>query len=284
MFAPFTEKAPAKVNLALHVLGRRDDGYHELDSVVTFADLGDALAFAPAPQFTLAAEGPFATAVPATSDNIIARAWDLAREIAADRGRSLPSVAIRLTKHLPVAAGIGGGSANAGAALRGLLRLAGIDRLDAGIMAAALRLGADVPVCLRNRPCRMGGIGERLAELPGLGPCPAVLVNPGIALATAEVFAGLRLSPGDRHGSALDAAADPSSWRNDLTAPAKALAPVIGEALEVLSASSGVSYARMSGSGATCFGVFATAEWAADAAQAIAAARPRWWVRRTVLG
>ncbi|MBM3520970.1 MAG: 4-(cytidine 5'-diphospho)-2-C-methyl-D-erythritol kinase [Alphaproteobacteria bacterium] len=284
MFPPFTEKAPAKINLALHVLGRRDDGYHELDSIVTFADLGDVLAFAPASQFSLSAEGPFATALPPSSDNIITRALDIAREIATARGRSLPGVAIRLTKNLPVAAGIGGGSANGGAALRALLRLAGIDSLDATIMAAALRLGADVPVCLRNRPCRMGGIGEKLMDFPGLSPMPAVLVNPGLGLATASVFGQLGLRPGEAHGTGLEASDNPFYWRNDLTVPAKALAPAIGEVLEALSMSAGVSCARMSGSGATCFGVFATSEEAARAAQAIAAARPRWWVKQTVLG
>ncbi len=283
MFEPFTEKAPAKINLALHVLGRRADGYHELDSAVAFADVGDELDFAPASEFALAAEGPFADGLPAVAENIILKARELAAKIAASRGRSLPGAAIRLVKNLPVASGIGGGSANGAAALRGLLRLGGIEALDPEIMAAALGLGADVPVCLRATSCRMGGIGERLVELPGLAPMAAVLVNPGLGLATASVFSRLGLEPGESHGQPLDAASDPSSWRNDLTAPAKALAPQISEVLELLASGEGLRFARMSGSGATCFGVYASAAAAAMAARALASARPRWWVRQTVL-
>lgn len=249
---PFTLSAPAKINLALHVLGRRPDGYHELDSIVAFADVGDRLSFAEATDFKLTADGPFAGDLPPAGGNIIARAWDLARRLATARGTSLPPVAVRLTKNLPVASGIGGGSANAAAALKGFLRLAGIDAASDGIAAEALGLGADVPVCLFGKPCRMQGVGERISCLPEFAPRHALLVNPRVEVATAAVFRQLGLAPGESYRAAIADDADPATWRNDLTEPALAMAPAIGGVLQRLKAIPGVTRAFMSGSGATC--------------------------------
>ena len=234
MFAPFCEKAPAKINLALHVLGRRADGYHDLDSIVAFADVGDELTFAPARDFGLTAEGPFAAALPGPADNIIAKAHQAVVKIAKSRGKSLPPVAVHLVKNLPVASGIGGGSANAAAAMRGFLNIAGIEEFDDEIMAAALKLGADVPVCLIGKACRMQGVGEHITPLPNFSPLHAILVNPLVAVPTPAVFHQLGLEPGQGFGQPIADPADPSCWRNDLAAPAVALAPVIADVLNAL--------------------------------------------------
>jgi len=255
MFEPFSERAPAKVNLALHVLGRRADGFHDLDSIVAFAAVGDELHFAPAAAFTLTAEGRFAPELPHAADNVIARAYRRIAALVAERGKALPPVAIHLTKNLPVAAGIGGGSADAAAAMRGLLRIAGIEGLDQGIMAAALALGADVPVCLVGKACRMQGIGERIAVIEEFPALDMVLVNPGVAVATAEVFARLGLQPGSRFGAAIADTRDAATWRNDLAGPAMEIAPAIAEVLAELRRVPGVRHVTMSGSGATCVAV-----------------------------
>jgi len=255
MFEPFAVAARAKINLALHVLGRRADGYHQLDSIVAFADAGDRLEFAPADRFSLTASGPFADALPLAAENIVAKAWQAAVAIAGRRGKPVAPAAVHLTKNLPVASGIGGGSANAAAAMRGALKIAGIDGLDDEILAAGLALGADVPVCLVGKACRMQGIGERITPLEGFRPIHAVLVNPGIAVSTAEVFRQLGLEPGQRYGTPIADTADPSGWRNDLAAPAIALSPVIGDVIAALGRVPGVTRAFMSGSGATCVGV-----------------------------
>lgn len=269
--------APAKVNLALHVLGRRADGYHDLDSIVAFADVGDWLSFTPAPEFTVTADGPFAASLPQASGNIIARAWETAQAIALARGRSLAPVAVHLTKNLPVASGIGGGSANAAAALKGFLGLAGISELDEGVMAAGLAIGADVPVCLQGRPCRMRGVGERITPLEHFAPRRAILVNPLVEVSTPAVFKGLALEKGQPSGEAIADEADPSCWRNDLAEPAIALAPVIGEVLARLASTPGVSRAFMSGSGATCVALCENDDATPDL-------DPRWWMVRTILG
>lgn len=279
MFEPFSAPAPAKINLALHVLGRRLDGYHELDSIVAFAGVGDTLHFSPAAVFALSADGPHAGSLPPPSDNIVSKAHDLAASIAARRGLRIPGVAIRLSKNLPVASGIGGGSANAAAALRGLLKTAGIGELDSDIMAAALTLGADVPVCLVGRTCRMQGIGERITPLTSFAPRRAVLVNPNLAVATVDVFRKLGLAPGQSHGAAIEDVADPSGWRNDLTESAIAVAPVIAEVLAMFKEHPGVSLARMSGSGATCFALLS-----GEASDLAATVRSRgWWMAETEL-
>ena len=273
---PFTLFAPAKVNLALHVLGRRDDGYHDLDSIVAFADVGDRLTFTTADAFAITASGPFAAALPPGGDNIIAKSWAAAQAIAAGRGRALPPVAVHLEKNLPVASGIGGGSANAAAALKGFLRVAGL-AVDDEVVAAGLAIGADVPVCLAGTACRMQGVGERITPLGGFAPRHAMLVNPLLEVSTPSVFKGLDLAKGQSFGTPIADARDPAHWRNDLAAPAIALAPVIGEVLNRLAATPGVTRAFMSGSGATCVALLEHAHVTADL-------DPAWWSARTVLG
>ncbi|WP_421693457.1 4-(cytidine 5'-diphospho)-2-C-methyl-D-erythritol kinase [Aestuariivirga sp.] len=274
---PFSIFAPAKVNLALHVLGRRADGYHELDSIVTFADVGDWLTFSEAGAFAVTATGPFAAALPSSADNIIAKSWAAAQQIASLRGKVLPPVSVGLEKNLPVASGIGGGSANAAAALKGFLRIAGIEAFDQEAAAAGLAIGADVPVCLMGRSCRMQGVGERIAPLANHAPVSAILVNPLVEVSTPAVFRGLGLEKGQVFRESIADEQNMSTWRNDLAAPAIALAPVIGEVLNRLAASPGITRAFMSGSGATCVGIM-TEE------AALPDLDPRWWAARTVLG
>ncbi len=299
---PFTLFAPAKINLALHVLGRRADGYHDLDSIVAFADVGDTLTFTPAPAFAITASGPFAHALPVSADNIIAKAHAKISDIAAAHGKSLPPIAVHLVKNLPVASGIGGGSANAAAAMRGFLRLAGIDRIDDEIMAAALALGADVPVCLVGKPCRMRGVGERIAPLEHFKPRHAVLVNPGVVLSTPAVFGRLGLSPGQVHGAPIENTIDSATWRNDLMVPATAIAPAIGDVITALrhlhpSPQSGeggepqraggkgnkAPLIGMSGSGATCFRMIDNEAEARHLISEIARSHPDWWTAQTIL-
>ncbi len=279
-----TELARAKINLALHVLGRRADGYHEIDSIVVFADVGDQLHFAPASEFAISASGPFARLLPAPEHNIIFTAYEAMAGIAAARGKHLSPVSVRLTKNLPVAAGLGGGSANAAAAMRGFLRLAGIEGNDPEIAKAALSLGADVPVCLLGKACRMQGVGEQLTPLKDFEARPAVLINPRIEVQTAAVFQKLGLERGASHGPPRADLTDAANWRNDLMPPAIALAPIIANVIAALENLKGLRLARMSGSGATCFGVFETATAAGYAARIISASHPRWWVQHTVLG
>ena len=296
---PFSIFAPAKINLALPVLGRRADGYHDLDSIVAFADVGDELAITPSAQFAITASGPFASDLPSTEDNIIARAWTKMRGLLPD----LPHVAVHLTKNLPVASGIGGGSANAAAAIRAALRLAGIAHVSPEVVAAALSLGADVPVCLLGKACRMQGVGERMTPLENFRPLHAVLVNPGIAVSTADVFRNLGLDKGQHFGTPIG---DSATWRNDLTAPATALAPVIGEVMTALRLSYSSPRARhlphpaggegkvcgegkvtpfvgMSGSGATCAGLFPDEAAATAAAATLRHLHLQWWVVKTLI-
>lgn len=259
----WVEPAPAKLNLALHVTGRRADGYHLLDSLVAFAAVGDEVALTPGP-LALQIDGPFAAGLGTGEDNLCLRA---ARMVGGQ-------AQIRLTKNLPVASGIGGGSADAAAVLRALTRM------GHGLPPAPERLGADVPVCLASRPARMEGVGEMVTLLPPLPPLHLVLVNPGVAVATPAVFAALArkdnppLPQLPRFAGAPDLIAWLGQTRNDLEAPAIALAPQVREVLDALRAQ-GAGVARMSGSGATCFGIFATAGAAAGAAAALG--RPGWW-------
>ncbi len=274
---PFTEAAPAKVNLFLHVVGRRADGYHLLDSLAVFPRIGDTLRATPADELVLALEGPFGGALQAESDNLVLRAARGLAELAAVRA----GARLTLVKTLPVASGIGGGSADAAAALRLLARLWGISPAQEALHALALRLGADVPVCLPSRPARMGGVGEALSPAPALPVFGMALVNPGVAVATPEVFRARTggFSPlAGLPGGWPDAAAmarDLAGLGNDLQPPAVALRPVIGEVLAALRATPGCLLARMSGSGATCFGVYADAAAAAAAADSVH--RPGWW-------
>ncbi len=271
------ESAPAKVNLFLHIIGRHVDGYHLLDSLAVFADAADALRAEAAESLSLTLEGPFASALAPEPDNLVLRA---ARALAAAASIA-PRARLVLTKNLPVASGIGGGSADAAAALRALAALWGIEPV-ADLSALAARLGADVPVCLASRPARMGGVGEALSPAPTLPPCGVVLLNPGVPVATAEVFrarAGGFSHRADLAGGWADAAgmaADLARTHNDLEPPAIALCPPIGAALEALRAAPGCLLARMSGSGATCFGLFANPGEAAATAAGIV--RPGWWV------
>ena len=254
-----SEPAPAKVNLSLLVTGRRPDGYHLLDSLVVFGPAADVIHAAPASDLSLQLRGPFAAGLRAEPDNLVVRA---ARALADWAGRPA-GAALVLEKHLPIASGIGGGSADAAAALRLLCRLWSVAPDAATLAAIALRLGADVPVCLASRPARMTGVGEVLAPVPALPVCGLLLVNPGIAVATADVFRA-------RTGAFSQARPELPAWpdaaalaatlatlANDLEAPALAVAPAIGPVLSAMRGLPNCLLARMSGSGATCFALFA---------------------------
>ena len=279
----------AKVNLTLRVVGRRVDGYHDLESVVAFADCADRLTLTPGPAFSLQATGPMANACGEVADNLVLKAARLLAERVAD----LELGAFALEKVLPVAAGIGGGSADAAAALRLLARLNELSFDDARLAEVALLTGADVPVCLSSHACDMTGVGEGLLPL-ALPKLSAVLVNPNVPVATKDVFQALGLRNGellvgatdvleapvwpDEGASIADWIAALSAAGNDLEAPAKRIQPLIGDVLQALGETHGAQLARMSGSGATCFALFASATDAQAAANKIAAARPGWWV------
>jgi 4-diphosphocytidyl-2-C-methyl-D-erythritol kinase len=278
------EKAPAKVNLTLRVLGRRADGYHEIESLVGFADVGDALTLSPGGALALAVGGPTGPAAGDVADNLVLKA---ARALA-ERVADLKLGRFSLSKRLPVAAGLGGGSSDAAAALRLLASANGIARDDPRLMQAAVATGADVPVCLDPRTRRMGGIGEILSDPLDLPRLPAILVNPGVAVSTRDVFAALRLPPiataaqaSRLAGTLLDEIAN---GRNDLEAPAIELEPAIAELLAVLGRLPGCRLARMSGSGATCFGLFESTRAATVAGRTLRVGYPGWWVRATVIG
>lgn len=278
MTPPLAEPAPAKVNLFLHVTGRRGDGYHLLDSLAVFGPAADILEAAPAPALVLSVDGPYGAALAEEPDNLILRA---ARALSAAAGAVAPrGAALRLNKRLPVASGIGGGSADAAAALRVLDRLWGLDLGTDRLAALGAALGADVPVCVASEPARMGGIGEALSPAPALPECGLLLANPGAALATPAVFrarSGPFSPPAALPRGWADAAAmagDLGALRNDLEAPAIALCPPVAETLAALRALPGCLLARMSGSGATCFGLFADAAAARRAAPLLPAA---WW-------
>ncbi len=272
-----TERAPAKVNLTLHVTGRRADGYHLLDSLVVFAGAHDLVSARASDTLSLQLAGPFAHALSDDADNLVLRA---ARALATACGVA-PSAALRLEKHLPVASGIGGGSSDAAAALRVLARLWGLEVRAETMRDVAAELGADVPVCLGRAPRVMQGVGELLRPAPILPVCGLVLVNPGPALATQAVFrarSGGFSQPAkwpDGWPDAASMAAGLAGCTNDLQAAAVALCPAVGEVLAALEAVRGCELARMSGSGATCFGLFASAKEASRAAAALA--RPDWW-------
>ena len=272
--------APAKLNLYLHVVGRRADGYHVLDSLVAFAEPADEVIAEPAPALSLAVRGPYAAALGDTArDNLV---WRAAERLAAQAERPA-AAALTLIKNLPVASGIGGGSSDAAAALKALAALWRLDPAQADLAALAATLGADVPVCLAARAAWLGGIGEVVEPAPALPPVTALLVNPGIALPTPAVFKARQgpFSAPARFAMPEDAAglaALLAARRNDLTAAAVALVPAIGDVLERLAALEGALIARMSGSGATCFALFAAPETAAAAAARLRAERPGWWL------
>lgn len=275
-----SEVARAKVNLTLRVLGRRADGYHELRSLVAFADVGDLLSFELADGLSLELTGPFGASLAGEEDNLVLRA---ARALQAAAG-TRDGARIRLDKRLPVASGIGGGSADAAATLRGLARLWGITD---DLAPLALPLGADVPVCIDSQTVLMEGIGERLTPV-ALPPLHMVLVNPGVAVPTGRVFQMLAapllsaVPAGQRAQNGIWSDQPFMDWlsrqANDLEAPARAICPVVGEVVAALAGTQGSLIARMSGSGATCFGLYADKKSSADAADALRTAYPAWWV------
>jgi 4-diphosphocytidyl-2-C-methyl-D-erythritol kinase len=273
--------APAKINLCLQVGAKRADGYHELHSLTAFADVGDMLSVEPADGLSLLIGGPFGDALKSEADNIVLKA---ARALAGRAGIA-PNVEIALTKNLPVASGIGGGSSDAAAALRALAKLWKPHLSEADFQAIALSLGADVPVCLTGRSCWVEGIGERLTIVPIFPRLYCVLVNPGVAVSTAEVYRRLEIKSGtDRKPPATFADASAvlgflEAVGNDLQEPAMKLAPEICEVLGALCAEDATLLARMSGSGSTCFGLFGSAETAREIAAKIAKAHPQWWVK-----
>jgi 4-diphosphocytidyl-2-C-methyl-D-erythritol kinase len=278
-------RAPAKINLFLHVVGRRADGYHLLESQIAFAATHDRLTVAPARTLTLVRSGPFAPALGDAGDDLVMRA---ARALAA-HSRPGGGASMHLVKRLPVAAGIGGGSADAAAALVALDRLWGLDLAPLELRRIGLDLGADIPVCLFARPALVSGIGERIAAAPPMPALAMVLANPGVALSTAQVFAARRGRfstpqgglPGGRDMRAFIAALRLRG--NDLETAAKGCAPGIATALAALEAAPGCLLARLSGSGPTCFALFESQTAARRAAARISAARPGWWVRATRL-
>lgn len=274
---PVVRIARAKINLALHVTGRRQDGYHQLDSLVAFADFGDRITVTSADSLSLTVTGPMADGVSEGADNLVMRA---AQVISLGQG-----AAITLDKHLPIASGIGGGSADAAAVLDALSELWDC---PLPVLREVLALGADVPVCLAGHAARMEGIGEVMTPLI-LPAAYVVLANPGMPLATADVFKALEgyENPGLPEFGALPDAMALAQYlhgcRNDLEAAARSIAPQIGEVLASLWATPDCLMARMSGSGATCFGLFATAEQAAWGAGALTLEHPEWWVRAGAL-
>lgn len=282
------EFAPAKVNLTLHVLGRRHDGYHEIESLVVFADVGDRLTFVPGQALELVVRGPTAGAAGPPRDNLVLRA----AQALVERVEGLRIGSFVLDKVLPVAAGLGGGSSDAAAALRLLARENDLSLDDVRVRDAARRTGADVPVCLDPKPRLMRGVGEILSEPIELPRLPAVLVNPGVAVATKDVFAAFA-APLLAESAKCDDQATPDAnasmlaltqQRSDLEAPATKLQPAIAEVLVALRTLPDCRLARMSGSGATCFGLFSSSQTAQVAADDLATRHPAWWVRATVLG
>jgi 4-diphosphocytidyl-2-C-methyl-D-erythritol kinase len=287
--AVLVESAPAKINLTLDVLGRRADGYHAIDSLVVFAREADRLTFAPGGALALAVRGVTARQAGALDDNLVLKA---ARALAAQ----IPGLKLGrfvLDKRLPVAAGLGGGSSDAAAALRLLARANRLPLDDRRLLKAARGVGADVPVCVDPRSRRMRGIGERLSAPLAVPKLAAVLVNPGVAVPTKDVFAILGLKAGAGLKRAPPARTLPrdcgrfiamlASGRNDLEPAAIKLQPVIARVLAALRDEPACELARMSGSGATCFGLFTSSRAAVAAARELSAAHPRWWVRATVL-
>jgi 4-diphosphocytidyl-2-C-methyl-D-erythritol kinase len=288
------EDARAKVNLTLRVAGRRVDGYHDIESVVAFADCADRLSLTPGSKLDLQMSGPLAQACGETGDNLVLKAARLLGERVPD----LRAGQFTLEKVLPVAAGIGGGSADAAAALRLLAQLNGLALDDQRLLDVALETGADVPVCLASRACDMTGVGETLLPL-SLPIMPCVMVNPRVPVATKAVFQALGLRSGELLVGASDVlratawpepGASVEDWvealaasSNDLEVPATRIEPVIGKVISALNATNGAWLARMSGSGATCFAIYENTAEAQRAAQKIMLDHPGWWVHAGVL-
>jgi 4-diphosphocytidyl-2-C-methyl-D-erythritol kinase len=278
-----SERANAKINLALHILGRRLDGYHELDSIVAFADVADVLTIAPADVVSLNVTGPFADGLPRDEKNSVIAAWRLLDDYSRQRGNPIAPVKFHLEKNLPVAAGLGGGSADAAAALRGLIKYFDLSILSGEISELALQVGADVPVCLIQKSSRMGGIGETIEPVEIDLPKGIVLVNPRVPTLTSKVFETLNLQSGQSFGAGIVNIHDAQSWRNDLTTPAVALVPEVADVIGSLNIQPEIICSRMSGSGATCFGLTENLDQARTAAEAISNKHPGWWVVATKL-
>jgi 4-diphosphocytidyl-2-C-methyl-D-erythritol kinase len=285
-----SERAPAKINLTLHVVGRRADSYHELESLVAFSRSGDILTLLPGREFTFHADGPMAAAAGDPQQNLAVRAL---RHLA-ERIEGLKFGALHLIKNLPVAAGVGGGSSDAAAAIRLVARANGLDLRDRRVLAAAQATGADVPVCLAARARIMTGIGDRLGPVLRLPPLPTLIVNPRQPLETKAVFAQMKIAAGAytsfgphpqiTSGLSYEALLTAlRKGRNDMEDAACVLAPVLVDVLTVLGAAPGCRLARMSGSGATCFGIFASCRAVARARKAILEAHPEWWVKAAML-
>ena len=279
--------APAKINLSLHVTGQRPDGYHVLDSLVAFAPFGDRLWVEPASGLSLEVVGPEAQGVPADASNLVFRA---ARLLSPGKGAR-----IRLEKNIPAASGIGGGSADAAAAIRGLVQLWGLthrgDMTARDLPQEFLELGADIPMCLKSDLCRVGGVGEHLEFVRNIPAIPVVLVNPRVEIPTPVVFKNLTEKinkpmpdkiPG--FGGVSELAGWLAGQRNDLQPVAISLQPVVADVLSAIESCDGVLLARMSGSGASCFGIFPAMEDAQAAAKLVTSRRPDWWVTAGVLG
>ncbi len=267
------EHARAKINLALHVMGRRADGYHELDSIVAFADVSDVLTIEPAKELSLTLSGPFAKDLSGGSGNSVLAAWHALSAI-----RDLQPVSFHLEKNLPVASGIGGGSADAAASLRGLIRYFDLVVASTELNLIALKLGADVPVCLASTTCRMRGIGEIVEPFGAKLPAAIILVNPLLPCPTAQVFSALNLVLGQTFGASIENLGDMTTWRNDLTPPAIKTLPEIADVLASLERQPSVIFSRMSGSGATCFGLVDSVENAKVLAGVIKKNHPNRWV------
>lgn len=277
------ETAKAKINLDLRVCHRREDGYHDLDSLVVFTDLGDRLSFAEAGELTLTIKGPFAGNLSQEQDNLALRA---ARLLASSLKRS-PDVHITLEKRLPVASGIGGGSADAAATLRGLVKFWDLPLTINDLNAFAPDLGADVTACLGSRPTIMTGIGDRVRPFDLPEPLPILLVNPGVPVETPAVFKQLQHMSGARSDAPWPSNVDTFLQNlgesvNDLETPAKLATPIIDEVLAAISGQAGLHLARMSGSGATCFGLFRDPETLDQAKQNLIDTHPDWWVAESV--
>lgn len=285
MSAPLAEKAPAKINLTLRVLSHREDGYHELESLVAFADLADNLTLQPGGAPKLEISGPFGTASGKISDNLVLKAVAALRQ----RKGTLKAGHFLLEKNIPVSAGIGGGSSDAAAALRLLAGINGMAPDDPRIASAAIKVGADVPVCLDPRARIMRGVGDLLSDPLDLPQLPAVLVNPGVPLPTRDVFAKYSGTPSNKKflsnvpltfGAMIEFLLEHG---NDLTQAAIACAPIIAEVLIVLRALPGVRLTRMSGSGPTCYALFASPGEATAAARRLQIGRKDWWVQAVLL-
>lgn len=276
-----SEQAPAKINLFLHVGARRADGFHPLQSLAVFTAMGDVLDIEDAPSLSLTIQGPFARGLDGEGDNLVLRA---ARALDSDpQGAQLT-----LTKNLPVASGIGGGSADAAAALRSLRRLWNLDKDEVGLRDIAAGLGSDIPACVLSAACFMEGRGEILRPLLSLPRVPMLLVNPGVAVPTKDVFAALQARSGvemslpqGRFHDTADLLRFLETTRNDLEEPARRLQPVIGEVLGRIAGLPGALVTRMSGSGATCFGIFADDVCCRRAADMLKQTQPDWWVAPT---